>query len=94
MKARNIAVLLMIAVGLYACGGGGSGSMVSSTPPLSSAPPPATPTPPPPASVSVDTVQTLTAAKVEDADPLTFADGTVLAPSSDESSDPIVVDGQ
>src|SRR5690349_7089127 len=81
----------MIAVGLYACGGGGSGSMMSSTPPSSSSPPPMSA---PPDSVSVETVQTLTAAKVEDADPLTFGDGTVLAPSNDESSDPIVVDGQ
>ena len=90
MKSRNLALLLMIAVGLYACGGGGSGSSMSSTPPSSSAPPPAAPMPD---SLSVDKVQTLTAAKVEDADPLTWSDGTVLTPSNDEASDPIVVDG-
>ncbi len=90
MKSRNIALLLMIAVGLYACGGGGSSNSMSSTPPSSSAPPPAAPMAD---TIPEDKVQTLVAAKVEDADPLTFSDGTVLTPSNDEASDPVVVDG-
>jgi len=90
VKALNIALLLVIAVGLYACGGGGSNSMGSSSPPSASAPPPA----PMAENLTVSTVQGLTSAKDETTDPMGFPNGGSVTPSDDQTSDATVVTAQ
>lgn len=90
MKARNTALLMLIAIGLYACGGGGSGSSMS--PPTSSTPPPA----PPPASMDYtpESVEALASSQDETSDPTMFDHGANVNPSDDQTSDPMTVKGQ
>ena len=92
MKARNTALLLMIAIGLYACGGGSSGSSMS--PPTSSTPPPATPPPPASMDYTPESVEAVASSQDEAADPTTFDHGASVNPSDDQTSDPMTVKGQ
>jgi hypothetical protein len=91
VKARNTALLLIIAIGLYACGGGSSSN--SMAPPTSSSPPPAAP---PPASMDYtpNSVEAMASARDETTDPTTFPNGAVVNPSDDQVSDPMPVTGQ
>ena len=96
MKARNTLLLLVIAIGLYACGGGSGSSMSSTAPtsmsPTSSAPPPSVP----PASAvdyTPESVAALTSASDETTDPTTFDHGATMTPSDDQTSDPMRLNG-
>ena len=91
MKARNTALLLMIAIGLYACGGGSGGSMSA---PTSSIPPPSVPPPPASMDYTPESVEALAISKDETTDPTTFDHGARVNPSDDQTSDPMPVTGQ
>lgn len=92
MKARNTALLMLIAIGLYACGGGGSGSSMS--PPTSSAPPPAPSPPPASMDYTPESVAAVASMQDETSDPTTFDHGASVNPSDDQTSDPMTVTGQ
>ena len=91
MKAPNTALLLIIAIGLCACGGGSGGSMSA---PTSSMPPPAVPPPPASMDYTPESVEALASSKDETTDPTTFDHGAGVNPSDDQTSDPMPVTGQ
>jgi hypothetical protein len=85
-------LLMLIAIGLYACGGGGSGSSMS--PPTSSTPPPMAPPPPASMDYTPGSVAAVASSRDETSDPTTFDDGASVNPSDDQTSDPMTVTGQ
>jgi ABC-type transport system substrate-binding protein len=92
VKARNTALLMILAIGLYACGGGGSGSSMSA--PVASMPPPAAPPPPASMDYTPESVAALASSADETSDPTTFDPGATVNPSDDQTSDPMAVTGQ
>jgi len=92
VKARNTLLLLMIAIGLYACGGGGSSNSMSS--PTSSAPPPEAPAAPASVDYTPESVAALASSTDETSDPTTFDHGATVNPADDQTSNPMAITGQ